>query len=105
MVIEAVTLAAHVAYLTGGVAAARESGELLLNTYGVWFWLWVVVGIVVGFSLVWLGRRRLVSAEVGVPAVATRLYFAAFVCVLAGEVVGRILFYSTVIPVGLPGVG
>lgn len=105
LVIEAVTLAAHVAYLQGGVAAARESGELLLSTYGVWFWLWVAVGMVVGFSLIWVGRRRLVRAEVGVPRSVTRIFLVAFVCILAGEVVGRVLFYSTVVPVGLPGVG
>ncbi len=105
IVIQAITLVFQGAYLTGGLVQAQASGQLLLSTYGVWFWLQVLVGIVAGFVLVWLGWRTLVRAESGVPVVIPNLVFAAFACVLVGEILGRMLFYATVVLVKLPGVG
>lgn len=105
IVIQAITLVFQGAHLTGGTVQAQASGQLMLSTYGAWFWLRVLLGIVAGFVLVWLGWRTLVRAEKGVPVVVTNLVFAAFACVLVGEIVGRMLFYATVVPVKLPGVG
>jgi anaerobic dimethyl sulfoxide reductase subunit C (anchor subunit) len=105
IVIQAVILVFQGVYLAGGATEAQASGQLLLSTYGVWFWLRVILGIVAGFVLAWLGWRTLSRAEKGVPAVVTSLIFAAFACVLVGEVVGRILFYVAVAPVKVPGVG
>jgi len=105
IVIQAIALVFQGAHLTSGTVQAQESGRLLLSTYGVWFWLRVLVGIVAGFVLVWLGWRTLIRAERGVPVAATSLVFAAFGCVLVGEILGRVLFYATVVPVKLPGVG
>lgn len=105
IVVLAITLVIQSAYLTGGTVQAQASGQLLLSSYGIWFWLRVILGIVAGFVLAWLAWRALVRAEKGVPAAVTSLVFAAFACVLVGEIVGRMLFYATVVPVKLPGVG
>jgi anaerobic dimethyl sulfoxide reductase subunit C (anchor subunit) len=105
ILVQALTLALQMAYLGGGTLDARASGQLMLSTYGVWFWLRILIGIVAGLVLVWLGWRRLVGAETGMPAGVTGLAFGAFVVVLVGEIMGRVLFYATVVPVKLPGVG
>jgi anaerobic dimethyl sulfoxide reductase subunit C (anchor subunit) len=102
--IQALTLVFQAASLSGGTVQARSSGQLLLGTYGVWYWLRVIVGIVAGFGLVWLGWRALGKADKLLPAQAPNLVLAAFICVLVGEVVGRALFYFTVVQVNLPGV-
>jgi len=105
IVVQATTLVIQSAYLTGGTVQAQASGQLLLSAYGIWFWLRVLLGIVAGFVLTWLGWRALGKAEKGVPVLVTNLVFAAFACVLIGEIVGRVLFYATAVPVTLPGVG
>jgi anaerobic dimethyl sulfoxide reductase subunit C (anchor subunit) len=102
--VQAVTLVFQAAYLSGGTQEMRASAHLLLGTYGAWYWLRVIVGIVVGFVLVWLGWRALAKADKLVPAQATNLVLAAFICVLVAEIVGRALFYFSVVQLTLPGV-
>jgi anaerobic dimethyl sulfoxide reductase subunit C (anchor subunit) len=103
--VEALTLVSQVVYLARGVAAARETAAQLLGPYAWLFGLQVLVGLAAGFSLTWLARRRLLGAEAGVPARVPGLVFAALACVLAGELIGRLLFYITVVPVRLTGLG
>jgi anaerobic dimethyl sulfoxide reductase subunit C (anchor subunit) len=105
IVVQAIMLMFQGVYLSSGTVQAQASGRLLWSTYGIWFWLRVLVGIVAGFVLVWLAWRRLVGAERGVPVGVTGLIFGAFVVVLVGELIGRVLFYAAVVPVPLPGVG
>lgn len=96
---EAVTLIFYVTLLQNGPAAAEASGALLLGTYGAWFWARILIGIVAGFVLSWLGWRALSQASGRIPATAINLFVAAFVVVVIGEVLGRVLFYATVVPV------
>ena len=55
IVIQAIGLVFQGIYLAGGTVQAQASGLLLLTTYGLWFWLRVLLGIVAGFVLIWLG--------------------------------------------------
>jgi anaerobic dimethyl sulfoxide reductase subunit C (anchor subunit) len=104
IVIQALALAFQANSLTQGTAEAQASAQLLFSTYGVWFWLRVIVGVLAGFVLAWLGWRALASTDRQVPTRVTNLVLATFICVLFGEVVGRALFYFTIVPVRLPGV-
>lgn len=104
IVIQAIALVSQAVSLTQGTEEAQASAQLLFGTYGLWYWLRVIVGVLAGFVLAWLGWRALIQAETKLPAQVTSLVLAAFVCVLIGEIVGRALFYFTVVPVKLPGV-
>jgi anaerobic dimethyl sulfoxide reductase subunit C (anchor subunit) len=103
--VEAFTLVSQVVYLSRGVTAAREAAALLLGPYAWLLAVQVAVGLAAGFYLTWVARHRLLGTEASVPASVTSLVFAAFACVLAGEIVGRLLFYVTVVPVRLTGLG
>ncbi len=104
IVVQALTLVFQAASLSNGTLESRASAQLLLGTYGLWYWLRVIVGVLAGFVLAYLGWRALVKADKQIPVQVATLVLAAFVCVLVGEVVGRWLFYFTVVPVKLPGV-
>lgn len=104
IVVQAVTLVFQAAYLSNGTVEGRASAELMFGTYGLWYWLRVIVGVGAGFVLAFLGWRALVKADKQIPAQVTTLVLAAFICVLIGEIVGRWLFYFTVVQVKLPGV-
>ncbi len=104
IVVQAVTLFFQAVYLGNGTVEARASADLLLGTFGLWYWLRALLGIVAGFVLAYLGWRALTGADKQIPAEVTTLVLAAFICVLIGEIVGRWLFYFTVVQVNLPGV-
>ncbi len=104
IVVQAVILLFQAAHLMGGTTETQASAALLLGTYGIWYWLRVLVGIVAGFVLAYMGWRALVKADKQIPARVAALVLAAFVVVLLGEIVGRALFYFTVVQVTLPGV-
>jgi NhaP-type Na+/H+ or K+/H+ antiporter len=76
----------------------------MLGTFGTWYWLRILVGVVAGFVLAYMGWRALARSDKAFPAQAATLVLAAFVCVLLAEIVGRALFYFTVVQVSLPGV-
>ncbi len=102
IVIQVLALLIQAGYLAGGTAEAQAAGALLFGTNAVWFWLRVLIGIVAGFVAVALIWRALASAK-GVPAVVTNLVFLAFVLVVIGEILGRMLFYLAVVPVSPVG--
>lgn len=104
IVIQALALVFQAAFLSSGTVEGRASAQLMLGTFGLWYWLRVIIGVIAGFVLVYLGWRALVKPEKQLPSQVTTLVVAAFVCVLVGEIVGRALFYFTVVPVALPGV-
>ncbi len=104
IVVQALILLFQAAHLMGGTTEAQASAQLLLGTYGMWYWLRIIVGIVAGFALAYLGWRALAKSEKTFPPRAATLVLVAFVVVLLAEIVGRALFYFTVVPVALPGV-
>ncbi len=104
IVVQAVILLFQAQHLVAGTTEAQASAQLMYGTLGIWFWLRVLVGVIAGFVLAYLGWRALASSEKAFPAQAATLVLAAFVVVLVGEVIGRALFYFSVVQVNLPGV-
>jgi anaerobic dimethyl sulfoxide reductase subunit C (anchor subunit) len=80
-------------------AAAGQSMAILLNQHGVWFGLRLVL-LFVGAGLfalfVYLNATSEAKARI-----AGYLTLAAFVLVLASEIIGRFLFYSSMVRIGL----
>lgn len=96
-----VGLPAYIGYLGGhGSPAASESLRRLTETYGMFSMAQTVlifVGIaLLGYLLFRMSGREGAGARL-LPVVAV----TAFVLVLAGEVIGRMLFYASMVRVGL----
>lgn len=80
-------------------AAARESIDLLVNQYGVWNFAQTAL-IFLGVAALGLLLYRMSSGNAGkrmLPVIA----LVAFVLVLAGEVIGRMLFYASMVRIGI----
>lgn len=90
---------AYIAYLgSHSDPAARESLHVLTNTYGAWTGaqtLLVFLGVALMGVLLWFLSRG--SKRTWLPWLAV----GAFVLVLSGEFIGRMLFYASMVRVGL----
>ena len=95
-----VGLPAYIGYLgTQGSAAAQESLRLLTDTYGA-FSASQTLLIFAGIALLGYLLYRMSGRDVGAKLMPT-IAVAAFVLVLAGEVIGRMLFYASMVRVGM----
>jgi anaerobic dimethyl sulfoxide reductase subunit C (anchor subunit) len=97
--IELVTLPIYLATLAAGPAAAVETAQLWIGQYS-----WVFIGRLVlvflgaGVFALFLYRNTLAPK---LERALGNLTYAAFVLVLAGEVLGRLLFYATHVKIGI----
>jgi anaerobic dimethyl sulfoxide reductase subunit C (anchor subunit) len=99
VVIEVAVLPLYLASLAGGSAPAQATAAMLAGKYAgalVVRWALALAGGMVPLVLVW---RKLAAGKVSV-----NLVYTAFVCILAGELVGRFLFYATGVGIGI-GIG
>ena len=97
--IEFLVLPVYMAYLATQGAAALESLKMMTGTYGVALvirLLFVFVGV--GLLAAYLYRD---ASSAGKEKAMMSLVYSAFVLVLAGEVMGRFLFYATHVRIGL----
>lgn len=97
--IEFLVLPVYMAYLATQGAAALESLQMMTGTYGVALvvrLLFVFVGV--GLLAAYLYRD---ASSAGKEKTMVALVYSAFVLVLAGEVMGRFLFYATHVGIGL----
>ena len=97
--IEFLVLPVYLAYLATQGAAALESLKMMTGTYGVALvirLLFVFVGV--GLLAAYLYRD---ASSAGKEKAMMSLVYSAFVLVLAGEVMGRFLFYATHVRIGL----
>ncbi len=97
--IEFLVLPVYLAYLATQGAAALESLQMMTGTYGVALvirLLFVFVGV--GLLAAYLYRD---ASSAGKEKAMMSLVYSAFVLVLAGEVMGRFLFYATHVRIGL----
>ena len=97
--IEFLVLPVYIAYLATQGAAALESLQMMTGAYGaalVIRLLFVFVGA--GLLATYLYRN---ASSAGKEKAMAALVYSAFVLVLAGEVMGRFLFYATHVRIGL----
>ena len=97
--IEFLVLPVYLAYLATQGAAALESLKMLTGTYGVALVIRLLF-VFVGVSLLAVYLYRDASSA-GKEKAMMSLVYSAFVLVLAGEVMGRFLFYATHVRIGL----
>lgn len=97
--IEFLVLPVYMAYLATQGATALESLQMMTRTYGaalVIRLLFIFVGA--GLLTTYLYRN---ASSAGKEKTMATLVYSAFVLVLAGEVMGRFLFYATHVRIGL----
>lgn len=99
LVAEVVTVAAQIAMLAAGEAAAASSAALLVTRYGALLALRLLL-VTLGVAAFALAVRRGALRAEGERSRALLVYIA-FALVLAGEVVGRYLFYVSQVKAGL----
>lgn len=97
--IEFLVLPFYMAYLATQGTAALESLQMMTNTYGATLVTRLLL-VFVGAGLLATYLYRNTSSAGKEKAMATLVY-SAFVLVLAGEVMGRFLFYATHVRIGL----
>jgi anaerobic dimethyl sulfoxide reductase subunit C (anchor subunit) len=97
--IEFLVLPVYMAYLATQGTAALESLQMMTGAYGA--------ALVVRLLFVFVGAGLLVAylyrstSSAGKEKAMAALVYSAFVLVLAGEVMGRFLFYATHVRIGL----
>ncbi len=94
-----VTVPLHIASLSAGLPAAQESGEMLFQKYGILLGLRLVLAFVgAGVTALFLYRN---AATPGRERMLGRLAYMAFALAFVAEVVGRFLFYATLMNVAI----
>ena len=97
--IEFLVLPVYMGYLATQGTAALESLQMMTGAYGT--------TLVIRLLFVFVGAGLLATylyhnaSSTGKERVVTTLVYSAFVLVLAGEVMGRFLFYATHVRIGL----
>lgn len=97
--IEFLVLPVYMAYLATQGIAALESLQMMTGAYGATLvirLLFVFIGV--GVLVTYLYRN---ASSAGKEKAMASLVYSAFVLVLAGEVMGRFLFYATHVRIGL----
>jgi len=97
--IELVVLPVYVAVLATGSAAAMESLKMMTGPYLALFILRIVLSFLGAGVLAFFLYRN--ASSPGREKVLGYLAYAAFIVVLAAEVIGRIIFYNTHVNIGL----
>nr|NLI50416.1 dimethyl sulfoxide reductase anchor subunit [Propionibacterium sp.] len=91
---------AYIGYLgTHPEQAARESLDLLVNTYGVYSAAQNILTFA-GIAALFFMLYRMADGNAGKRLMPTAA-IVAFVLVLAGEVIGRMLFYASMVRIGV----
>ncbi len=100
IIIAIVVTGAYIMYLGGQGSPAADTANSMMGS-GM-FWIRVAVGLLVPLILVLVMKKALSKGELGslVPYV-----FGAFLLLLTGEILGRILFYSTAVMYSMGGSG
>jgi len=98
-----ISIAVTVGYLmfVGGEGEAGSSSFQMIMGSGV-FWVRFIVGLVIPLALVMALRSVFNKGSLGAVFPYT---LSVFVLILAGEILGRVLFYSTSVSVAIGGSG
>ncbi|AET68652.1 DMSO reductase anchor subunit [Desulfosporosinus orientis DSM 765] len=98
VVIQLIFVVVDITNLKSGIGAAQTSAHLLLSVYIVQLILHGVLGIVGAFLFVIVLYKKSKNEAVVLPISA---FYAAFLILLAGELLGRYLFYASAVTMGI----
>ncbi len=97
--VELVVAPIYLASLASGGSAAQESARMMVEDYGVWFTLRLILAFIgAGVFGLFLYQN---AVSPGREKIMGNLIYAAFALVLVSEVLGRFLFYATQVQIGI----